>query len=128
MEGVLNFRGIGGLVTADGSRIRTSVVSMLGISKVIDFRTDREQASGQDRLSAGRGPLVRYPIVANSKAESLEFILKLTPQEQMELLGDGKAKEMMIKTFVPVSRSAPSSQDCVTSPSSRPGRPPYSRS
>ncbi|MFG2723192.1 tyrosine-protein phosphatase [Streptomyces sp. NPDC048416] len=114
VEGVLNFRDVGGPATAYGPRIRTGVVyrsgslnsitdagvatlARLGVTKVIDFRSAKELESGQDRLPAGAS-LASYPIVANSQVESMDMVLRLSAQEQQDLLGDGRARDMMIKS------------------------------
>lgn len=70
-------------------------LSQLGLSKVIDFRSTDELAAGKDRLPVGV-PAVSYPVVANDQLGSFEHLLSMTAAEQRQLLGDGKAKEMML--------------------------------
>ncbi|MEV7417375.1 tyrosine-protein phosphatase [Streptomyces sp. NPDC089919] len=114
VEGVLNFREVGGLATRNGGRIRTGVLyrsaalygatdagvaslAALRVGKVIDFRSEKEAVAGQDRLPAGT-TAVSYPVVANEQIDSIDTVLRMTAAEQQELLGDGRAKAMMLRS------------------------------
>ncbi|MCZ7416004.1 tyrosine-protein phosphatase [Streptomyces sp. WMMC897] len=125
VDGVLNFRDAGGLPTRDGKRLRQGVLyrsgqldevtddglrtlSDLGLTSVIDFRTEAQRAEHPDRLP----PAVAYlplPVEAGGELQSFADLLAMTPEEQEALLGDGKARQMMID----------SSRDFVTDPGKR---------
>jgi protein-tyrosine phosphatase len=118
LEGVRNFRDIGGHRTADGRRVRTgqvyraahfaeatdadlAVLESLGVSVVIDFRGPGEvEAEGEDRLPPG-ARLVRIPMYDPARANDIRTLLYTSPPEVLaEVYGNGRAFEAMVKGSV----------------------------
>lgn len=112
VAGVLNFRDTGGHLTATGASTRenvlfrsgsldaaadTGVATLAGlrVTTVIDLRSDDERAGRPDRLPAGAVEQ-SYPVVALDELSSFAQLTAMTPDEQEALLGDGRARQMMI--------------------------------
>jgi protein-tyrosine phosphatase len=113
LEGVRNFRDIGGHRTADGRRVRTGEVfrsahlaeatdadlkllETLGIRVVIDFRGPGEiESEGEDRLPAG-ARLVPIPMFDPARGNDIRTLLYSSPPEVVaEVYGNGRAAEAM---------------------------------
>ncbi|WP_309231605.1 tyrosine-protein phosphatase [Nocardia sp. SYP-A9097] len=113
LQGAVNVRDLGGYGTYDGAKVKAGKViradalgkltdadvqklTGLNLQAVVDFRTAPEiQGTGADRLPAG------VPLVARAIDDTGMF-LKMSqaiqsrdPQQQQELLGDGKAEQIM---------------------------------
>jgi protein-tyrosine phosphatase len=118
LEGVRNFRDIGGHRTTDGRRVRTGEVyraahfaeatdrdlemlEELGVRVVIDFRGPGEiEAEGDDRLPRG-ARLVQIPMYDPARANDIRTLLYSSPPEAVaEVYGGGKAAEAMVKGSV----------------------------
>jgi protein-tyrosine phosphatase len=118
LEGVRNFRDIGGHRTVDGRRVRTGevfraahfaeatdrdldVLRSLGIRVVIDFRGPGEiEAEGEDRLPAGVR-LVPIPMYDPARGNDIRELLYSSPAEVVaEVYGSGRAAEAMVKGSV----------------------------
>jgi protein-tyrosine phosphatase len=118
LEGVRNFRDIGGHHTTDGRRVRTGEVyraahfaeatdndlatlEKLGIRVVIDFRGPGEiEAEGEERLPPG-AHLVSIPMYDPARGNDIRTLLYSSPPEVVaEVYGNGKAAEAMIKGSV----------------------------
>ncbi|HEX7095446.1 MAG TPA: tyrosine-protein phosphatase [Acidimicrobiales bacterium] len=115
LEGVRNFRDIGGHRTVDGRRVRTrkvfraghlaaatdadlQVLEELGVSLVIDFRGPIDiAAEGEDRLPP-RARLVRIPMHDPARGADIRTILFESPPEVLlARFGDGRAAEAMVR-------------------------------
>ncbi|WP_459961160.1 tyrosine-protein phosphatase [Nocardia sp. IFM 10818] len=113
LQGAVNVRDIGGYWTYDGSKTKSGKVirsdalgkltdadvaklGTLKLQKAIDLRTPAEvQGMGADRLPAGV-PLVARPIDDTGMfVKMFEAISSRDPQKQQDLLGDGKAEQIM---------------------------------
>jgi protein-tyrosine phosphatase len=121
LQGVLNFRDIGGHPTRDGRRVRTGRVyrsahlasatdddllalERLGVGVVIDFRGPHDIAEeGEDRLPAG-ARLVPIPMYDPARGADIRALLYSSPPEVVaEHFGEGRAFEAMVRgatTFV----------------------------
>jgi protein-tyrosine phosphatase len=118
LEGVRNFRDIGGHRTVDGRRVRTgqvfraahfaeatdadlAVLESLGIRVVIDFRGPAEiAAEGEDRLWPG-ARLVSIPMHDPARGNDIRTLLYESPPEVVaEVYGEGRAAEAMTKGSV----------------------------
>ena len=113
LEGVRNFRDIGGHRTVDGRRVRTgevyraahlaeatdadlAVLESLGVRVVIDFRGPAEiEAEGEDRLPRG-ARLVPIPMYDPARANDVRALLYTSPPHVVaEVYGNGRAAEAM---------------------------------
>jgi protein-tyrosine phosphatase len=118
LEGVRNFRDIGGHRTVDGRRVRTgevyraahfadatdsdlAVLASLGIEVVIDFRGPVEvEAEGEDKLPRG-ARLVRIPMYDPARGNDIRTLLYSSPPEVLaDIYGEGRAFEAMVKGSV----------------------------
>jgi protein-tyrosine phosphatase len=118
LEGVRNFRDIGGHRTVDGRRVRTGeifraahfaeatdadlkVLEALGIRVVIDFRGPAEiEAEGADRLWDG-ARLVSIPMHDPARGNDIRTLLYSSPPEVVaEVYGEGRSAEAMAKGSV----------------------------
>jgi protein-tyrosine phosphatase len=118
LEGVRNFRDIGGHATVDGRRVRTGqvyraahfaeatdrdleVLEEMNVRVVIDFRGPGEiEAEGEDRLPRG-ARLVPIPMYDPARGNDIRTLLYNSPPEVVaEVYGDGRAAEAMRKGSV----------------------------
>jgi protein-tyrosine phosphatase len=117
VEGVFNFRDIGGYHTADGRRVRTGLVyrsgalnklneaglaklNELGIKLVCDLRTDQEQVAAPDKLSHNDALIyVHLPLTAvDNRRERMAALLfnrsrfnTMMPEMYTKIIIDGNA-------------------------------------
>ena len=115
MQGVRNFRDIGGLLTETGARVRTGRVYRAGhlanatdadlrtleqleIGVVIDFRGPSDIADeGEDRLPPG-AHLVAIPMFDPARGADIRTLLYEGPPELVaETFGEGRAFEAMAR-------------------------------
>jgi protein-tyrosine phosphatase len=115
MQGVRNFRDIGGHLTASGARVRTGriyraghladatdddlrTLEQLGIGLVIDFRGPADIADeGDDRLPPG-ARLVAIPMFDPARGADIRTLLYEGPPELIaETFGEGRASEAMAR-------------------------------
>lgn len=126
VPGALNVRDLGGLVTADGRRVRTglvyrsanlatvtpagdAVLRQLGIGVDIDFRTPTEIAGeGADKLPGGVLD-INDPI--NTGGGSVSSIAQLTPAQFAALFGNGQAQADMTTVYEQFVTSAADRQE-----------------
>ncbi|WP_067168753.1 tyrosine-protein phosphatase [Microtetraspora niveoalba] len=113
LQGAVNVRDLGGHRTRSGEKVRPGLVyradslqkltdadltavAGLGVSRVIDFRTPLEvETDGADRLPAGL-PVTSRPVDdAGLNAATRGAIATGDPRRQQELLGGGRAEELM---------------------------------
>lgn len=128
LEGVVNFRDIGGHRTYDGEKVKTGKVFRsaslekltdadlqkvggLNLSAAIDFRTPAEvQFLGPDRLPAGVAAVARPIDDTGLFEQMIAAIQSGDPQRQEELLGGGRGEQIMAGVyrsfFDPASRTA----------------------
>ena len=113
LDGITNFRELGGLPTRDGRRVRARALfrsghwgrsteqdreelEQLGVGLVLDFRSDRDiEYEGADQLPAGTEH-VALPIgdpAAGSDTRSL--IMQGSIETLREHFGDGRAEQFM---------------------------------
>jgi protein-tyrosine phosphatase len=116
MQGVRNFRDIGGHLTATGARVRTGRIyraghlanatdadlerlEQLGIGVVIDFRGPSDIADeGEDRLPPG-ARLVSIPMFDPARGADIRTLLYEGPPELIaETFGEGRAFEAMARS------------------------------
>ncbi|MFM9370430.1 tyrosine-protein phosphatase [Streptomyces sp. Da 82-17] len=121
LTGAVNVRDLGGQPTVDGERVRAGRVfradslgkltdadvgriGELGLRTVVDYRVPFEvQRDGADRLPQGLAVTSRPVNDLGLYAKTMEAIGSKDPVEQQEMLGDGKAEELMrsiYRTFV----------------------------
>ncbi|MDQ8706060.1 tyrosine-protein phosphatase [Streptomyces sp. LHD-70] len=128
LQGAVNVRDLGGYRTDRGRTVRygqvfradalgkltdadVSKLAALELRTVVDFRVPLEvQRDGADRLPAGVAATSRSVDDLGTSARVREVIGSKDPVQQQELLGDGKAEELMrsiYRTFVtsPETRS-----------------------
>lgn len=115
LQGVRNFRDIGGHRTVDGRRVRRGQVcrsghlaqatdddlrtlEQLGVTVVIDFRGPRDIADeGEDRLPPG-ARLVSIPMFDPARGSDIRSLLFDSPPEALVAhFGDGRAAEAMMR-------------------------------
>lgn len=115
LEGVINFRDVGGHRTAGGRQVRTGrlfrsahfatatdadlrVLEQLGIGVFIDFRGPHEIADeGSDRLPS-QARLVSIPMYDPARGTDIrELLFKSPPEVVLEHYGDGRAFEAMVR-------------------------------
>jgi protein-tyrosine phosphatase len=115
LEGVRNFRDIGGHRTVDGRVVRTgrvyraahladatdadlATLERLGVRVVIDFRGPHDIAEeGDDRLPR-RARLVSIPMYDPARGADIRTILASSPlDEVIERFGNGRAAEAMAR-------------------------------
>ena len=115
MQGVRNFRDIGGHFTTTGARVRTGrifrcghlaeatdadlrTLEELGIGVVIDFRGPTDIADeGEDRLPPG-ARLVSIPMFDPARGADIRTLLFEGPPELIaETFGEGRASEAMAR-------------------------------
>ncbi|MEV6769747.1 tyrosine-protein phosphatase [Nocardia sp. NPDC051030] len=117
LQGAANVRDVGGYRTYDGEKVKSAKIirsdalgkltdadvtklGTLKIQTVIDLRTASEiQVLGADRLPSGV-PLVSRPISDNGMFDKMnQAIGSKDPVKQQELLGDGKAEQIMADMY-----------------------------
>lgn len=115
LQGVRNFRDIGGHVTVSGHRVRTgrvyraghlaaatdddlATLEQLDVRVVIDFRGPSDIADeGDDRLPPG-ARLVSIPMFDPARGADIRTLLyEGAPEEIAELFGNGRASEAMAR-------------------------------
>lgn len=115
LQGVRNFRDIGGHRTADGRRVRRGRVcrsghlaaatdddlrtlERLGVTVVIDFRGPGDIAvEGEDRLPPG-ARLVSIPMYDPARSADIRSLIYDSPPEVvLAHFGDGRAAEAMVR-------------------------------
>lgn len=117
LEGAVNFRDVGGYATDTGGTVRQGLVyrsdalneltdtdlatvSGLHLKEVVDFRRlEESEGSGADKLPDGLTPTPRPVGKAAGFSDLRDVIAHGTPEEQNELLGNGKAAEHMRATY-----------------------------
>ncbi|NUU22569.1 MAG: tyrosine-protein phosphatase [Streptomycetaceae bacterium] len=117
IEGTANFRDVGGYRTYDGATVRNGVVfrsealtkvtangvaqmGALNLKGIVDFRTGAEiSANGADKYPAGV-PYTNLPISDGGYLQTLYAVVNSRdPVKQQEILGDGKAAQMMVDMY-----------------------------
>ncbi|MEV0760855.1 tyrosine-protein phosphatase [Nocardia sp. NPDC050435] len=117
LQGAVNVRDIGGYRTYDGAKVKTKkairadslekltaadvqVLAGYNLKQVIDLRTQAEiQFSGPDKLPSGV-PLVARPIDDTGLFTKLLQVIQLRdPVKQEEMLGGGKAEQIMAGVY-----------------------------
>jgi protein-tyrosine phosphatase len=115
LDGVTNFRELGGLPTEDGRRVRSRALfrsghwgfasdddvehlARLGVGIVVDFRTELDvELEGSDRLSPG---IEHVPIPTGDPASATD-VRKLIQDGDLDTLrehfGDGRAEQYMMR-------------------------------
>ena len=125
-DAVLNFREMGGLPAADGSRIRSgalyrsghwsqasdddlTTLSGYGLTTVVDFRTevDRQGDGGDNRLPAGLDYLQLEMTDTSGRGHEIRSVLMSGDQTLIqERFGDGKAEAFATEGVVQMALEA----------------------
>ncbi|MFI6777405.1 tyrosine-protein phosphatase [Nocardia sp. NPDC050412] len=117
LQGAVNVRDIGGYRTYDGAKVKAGKViradslekltdsdvqklGTLNLRAVIDLRTPAEvQFAGADKVPAGVQQVARPIDDTGLFQQMLAAIQSRDPQKQEELLGNGKAEEIMANVY-----------------------------
>ncbi|POX57197.1 protein-tyrosine-phosphatase [Streptomyces sp. Ru71] len=117
LDGAVNVRDLGGLTTVTGRQVRHGRVfradslarltdadvtrlSALGLRTVVDFRVpDEVRHDGADRLPDGLTVTSRPVTDLGLSARLQQVIGSADPVRQQEMLGDGKAEEIMRSVY-----------------------------
>lgn len=114
---VPNFRDVGGYTTTDGSLVRRGVtyrsnqmnpisaedmrkIAALGLKNDFDLRTEAEREAKPDEIPAGVN-IVSLNVLGDASGASAMNLESLfgDPKKTNEMLGDGKAAALLVKTY-----------------------------
>ncbi|WP_431949941.1 tyrosine-protein phosphatase [Nocardia lijiangensis] len=117
LQGAVNVRDIGGYRTYDGARVKSGKafradslekltdadvqkLGTLNLRAAVDLRTPAEvQFAGQDKLPAGVSAVARPIDDTGLFQQMLQAIQSRDPQKQEELLGNGRAEQIMAGVY-----------------------------
>ncbi|WP_067840164.1 tyrosine-protein phosphatase [Nocardia lijiangensis] len=117
LQGAVNVRDIGGYRTYDGAKVKSGKafradslekltdadvqkLGTLNLRAAVDLRTPAEvQFAGQDKLPAGVSAVARPIDDTGLFQQMLQAIQSRDPQKQEELLGNGRAEQIMAGVY-----------------------------
>ncbi|WP_431963242.1 tyrosine-protein phosphatase [Nocardia sp. bgisy134] len=117
LQGAVNVRDIGGYRTYDGARVKSGKafradslekltdadvqkLGTLNLRAAVDLRTPAEvQFAGKDKLPAGVSAVARPIDDTGLFQQMLQAIQSRDPQKQEELLGNGRAEQIMAGVY-----------------------------